>query len=221
MISKNLQHNNNTVFVYLAEFDKNVQVHTVAPAIRDEQIQRCTDTLAKQQRYCVWKLLDYALHDCYGKSVNDFNFTVSDTGKWLCNNGVHFSLSHSHNVVAVAIGNQAVGVDVEAIDKFAHHAVDDNFSKRTMTDNEQLLLRNIPSEQRAQALAEIWTQKECFFKLQDGNVFIPKAIDTTKNTFYSQFVMFNGKKYALSLAAQNKITVQTKITDAKVVFSLD
>ena len=190
---------NNTVMVYVTTFDIDVEVGEVKPSVRNGQIQRCTDVVAKLQRYCVWKLLDYALHDCYCGGVADFDLYVDGNGKWNSHNGVEFSLSHSNNVVAVAVCNHFVGVDVEAVARFANH-VDDGFATRILTDSEQLVLRDTPAELKAEALAEMWTKKESIFKLQSRSSFRPKSFDTTKMPTHFQFLTVNGEKYALSVA---------------------
>lgn len=211
---------NNTVVVYVSTFDKNLVVGDVEPAIRSEFIQRCTDTLTKQQSYAVWKLLDYALGDCCGYGVEHFHFTISDTGKWICADGVYFSLTHCNNVVSVSVCNHAVGVDIEAVASFISHVEDDIFIRRVLTESEQALFQNVSAEHKAETLAKIWTQKESIFKAQGSGAFIPKSIDTVglsgsfcdsdstcirrqvnEDSFVqSRMVVFNGERYVLSTA---------------------
>ena len=204
---------NNAVTVYISTFDSNVVVREVEPAIRNEMIQRCTDTLTKLQHYCVWQLLDYALRVCYGKGVKDCDLYVDGNGKWRCRNGVYFSLAHSNNVVAVALCNQEVGVDVELTSKFVSHANDNKFANRVLTDSEQEMLLNVSAQRRAKALAEIWTKKESVFKLQGGNSFTPKNIDTAKIATHSQFLTINGEQYALSVATNVDGSVSISTVD--------
>ena len=193
---------NSCVKVYVSAFDSGVVVGEVKPASRNEVIQRCTDTLTKQQRYCVWRLLDFALRANRGGGVDSFTFTLTDSGKWICDNGVQFSLSHCDNVVAVAVCNHAVGVDVQSVASFARQVTNADFAARVLTENEQRLLRGITSDDaRAQTLATIWTQKESFFKLHGCYSFVPKAIDTTNCCAHSQLVTLNGERYVLSVAS--------------------
>jgi hypothetical protein len=66
----------------------------------------------RKQSFFVWKLLEYALNDI---GVKSFNFSF-DNGRWfLTNNEVYFSLSHSFDMVAVAISSQFIGVDIEIV----------------------------------------------------------------------------------------------------------
>ena len=201
---------NNTVTVYVSTFDRDLVVGDVTPAARNEMIQRCSNVLTKQQSYCVWKLLDYALSDCYGYGVESCDFTT-DNGKWNCSNGVYFSLTHCNNVVAVAVGNHAVGVDIQAVASFARRVNDDGFVERILTDAEQALLLDVAAERKMETLAVMWTQKESIFKMQGSGTFVPVSIDTTDAKFrpqvgdeglvHSKIVSINGDSYALSVAA--------------------
>ena len=199
---------NNTAMVYVSTFDLDLVVGDVEPAIRNDMIQCCTDMLTRQQRYCVWKLLDIALLDCYGKGVKDFNLYINDNGKWMCDEGVYFSLSHCNNVVTVAVCNHAVGVDVEAVSNFTRHIQDDRFVKRVLTDSEQLLLRDSPAQLKAEAFAEMWTKKEALFKLHGDANFVPKSADTTTTKTHSQLLTINKEKYALSVATHIPVTIE-------------
>ena len=208
MIGKDLHFNNSTVYVYLAYFDKNVQVQPVQPAIRNQLVQRCTDTLTRQQRYCVWRLLDYALKQHCGKGVDGFSFNVSSNGKWSSNANAQFSLSHSNNVVAVAICEKAVGVDVEAVSSFADRARDEAFVNRVLNSDEHRQLAYCEVSRRGQQLALLWTHKESLFKMEDHPYFAPRSIDTTKRPAYSRLLEVDGRQYALSVAAREPFKVE-------------
>ena len=190
---------NNTVMVYVSTFDSDVAVESVEPAIRNELIQRCTNQRAKQQRYCVWRLFDYALRDCYDGGVADFDFYIDGNGKWNSHNCISFSLAHCNNVVAVAVCNHAVGIDVEAVANFTRHSASAEFSERVLADNEQLLLQDVSIDARAELLAKLWTKKESIFKLRGASAFVPKSIDTTIKPARSQLLTLD-EQYVLSVA---------------------
>ncbi|MCH5151665.1 MAG: 4'-phosphopantetheinyl transferase superfamily protein [Clostridiales bacterium] len=208
MFSKNLQFNASTVYVYVANFDKNVQVKPVQPSIRNQAIQRCTDILTRQQKYCVWQLLDYALKQHYGNGVDGFNFNVSGNGKWSCNANANFSLSHSNNVVVVAIFAHKVGVDVEAVSSFSDRSSDEAFVNRVLNNIERQQLMICEPSRRSQTLALLWTHKESVFKMEDGPYFAPKSIDTTKRPANTRLLEIDGNRYALSVATCEPVTVE-------------
>lgn len=214
MIGKDLHFNNSTVYVYLAYFDKNVQVQPVQPAIRNQLVQRCTDTLTRQQRYCVWRLLDYALKQHCGKGVDSFRFKPSENGKWSCDAPAQFSLSHSNNVVVVAISAQKVGVDIEAVSSFSDRTCDEAFVNRVLNsaERQQLMCRDPAS--RNQTFALLWTNKESVFKLGDNPYFIPKSIDTTlfaPPARSSRLLEIGGNQYALSVATRECAKVELNL----------
>ena len=195
------QFNINGADVYVAQFDKAVEVQPVLPPIRQQMIDGCQDATHKQQSYCVWLLLDYALKQKCGKGVDAFTFTVDGNGKWSSDNGVSFSLSHSENVVAVALSSKAVGVDVEAVNCKRFNA---RLADRILTENERSIYNNVTRatrEAQPRLLAEFWTAKESVFKRDGGNAFVASGIDTTSQNVACQTVTFDGETYIVSVAS--------------------
>lgn len=77
---------------------------------RKDAIEKCKNELHKKQKYCVWKLLEYALaRQGFDVPVVDFSF---EGGKWIAS-GIRFSLSHSYDYVAVAISDYPIGIDIQ------------------------------------------------------------------------------------------------------------
>ena len=179
--------------MYVAEFDANVEVQPVMPLARQAVIEQTTDPLLKRQRYCVWRLLCDALQQVTGKCADELSFTVDGNGKWRCDGCVHFSLSHSGNVVAVAVARQPVGIDVEALDDKRFNA---RLARRILTENELTLYNSVPPCERPQALVKTWTQKESLFKRDGGSIFAPKQIDTTLHQTQCQTY----KRYLVAVA---------------------
>ena len=182
--------------VFVAAFDETVEVKPVQPPIRQRVIEQCADLQTKRQRYCVWQLLDYALKKCINKGVDELTFTLDDNGKWSCN-GCHFSLSHSGNVVAVAICERAVGVDVEKLDAARFNQ---RLAERILTANEREVYDTLPFDDRPQALTQIWTAKESLFKRDGGKSFLPQTVDTTAVTTFSESVIFGCDTFIFSVA---------------------
>lgn len=181
--------------VYVAEFDENVEVAPVQPPLRNEAIEACSDPLAKRQRYCVWLLLDYALKQSAGKGVDELRFAL-DGGKWSCDGGVEFSLSHCGNVVAVAVAERPVGVDVERLDA---ERFNERLAKRILNERELTVYNSTAQEQRPQMLAAAWTQKEALFKRDGGKTFVAKEVDVASANGSSTIVTFGSGRYVLSV----------------------
>lgn len=175
-----LNRNLDGVRVYVAQFDGEVEVRPVTPSFRNAQIQSCSDRLTKLQRYCVWRLLDYALRDTYGDGVESFNLAQDENGKWRCDKGVYISLSHSGHVVAVAVSKHNVGVDIELAERFAErqHATRKNLAERILCEREIAKYNEENPLLQDQLLLSFWVKKESLFKLDGGRVFVPSSFDT-------------------------------------------
>ena len=183
--------------VFVAEFDEGVEVKSVQPPIRNEMIARTADPHLKRQRYCVWRLLDYALRQTVGKGVDELSFEIDGNGKWSADCGVRFSLSHSGNVVAVAVGDLPVGVDVERLDEKRFNA---RLARRILTEGELALYNNVPPDKRPQALVKTWTKKEAVFKRDGGKAFTPNAIDTLLNKAHCEIVTVGDDEYVVAVS---------------------
>lgn len=195
-----IQHFNiNEADVYVAQFDYSVKVQPVLPDIRQQAIEECTNPLTRLQRYCVWQLLDHALKKRVGMGVDMFNFTVDANGKWHCDQDVHFSLSHSGFVVAVAVCDRPVGIDVDEVGRFSKFTNDDKFVKRVLTEDEQKEFQNVSPERRAEFLAQRWVRKESIFKRDGGEKFTPNQISTVDVREGGSPLEFDGEKYVLSV----------------------
>ncbi len=147
---------------------------------REEFVFSINDGNRKKQSFFVWKLLEYALNDMGIKS-SAFDF---DNGRWfLTNNEIHFSLSHSFDLVAVAISNDFIGVDIEMLsDKLL------KLQKHYCKGNEE--------KPCVKYLAECFAKEEAGFKAQ-------KVMDN--KTF---FVKDNSEReYCLSVSTNEVIEI--------------
>lgn len=138
------------------------------PNVRKIYVDNITDLTRKKQSLYVWLLLEYAVN------LNYANFSIS----YSQNNGVfceqtnrfNFSLSHSSDIVAVAISDKLVGVDVEKC------------------SNKILRLKNKPEFINCSNIEELtlqWTKKESLFKCKEGNNFYYKnIIDEVDNKYF-------------------------------------
>ena len=158
--------------VYIARAEDMGEITDVTPPQRNAEIERMRDKTAKAEKFAVWKLLEFAVRDSFGKELSECSPKKSLGGKWSCE-GLCFSLSHSGGVVAVAVSNADVGVDVEHIGRF----------RETHTDEKLLKLAShigadiANADDRHLAFLYAWTRKECIFKKLGRGVFVPSRID--------------------------------------------
>jgi 4'-phosphopantetheinyl transferase len=75
--------------------------------------------------------------------------------------GVHFNLSHSGDMVFVAVAPTDVGIDIERIDR----AIDLwGVAESVFSGSEIEMLRNTPPSDRHDAFFSLWTRKEAYLK---------------------------------------------------------
>lgn len=185
--------------VYVASIPQNTKLSKLPalyPPIRQKEIDACGSEKVQREKYYAWKLLEYALDRTFGKKMKKLNFVKEDNGRWSCE-GCEFSLSHSHNAVAVAISRKRVGVDVEL---FAPPRVQ-GVAEKILNDEEFALYQT--AEDKDAFLLEKWTQKECIFKRFDERAYLPKQTDTAQNKTVSRRIFVGNEEYFLSVASDD------------------
>lgn len=93
-------------------------------------------------------------------------FVIEDGGgeaPYLARNPwkLHFNVSHSHDCVAVAVGGEALGVDIEWLDQAGDWST---LAEVCFHPQERAYLEALPRGERAEAFAGIWTRKEARIK---------------------------------------------------------
>lgn len=116
-------------------------------------------------------LLRRKLGECLNRPPRSLRLEAGAQGKpRLPAKEIEFNLSHSGSVVALAISEDEVGIDIER--------------QRTFEDAEQLLenhftgdeirwFRQHPDAERAVAFLTLWTRKEALYKAMGKGLFLP------------------------------------------------
>jgi phosphopantetheine--protein transferase-like protein len=180
--------------VYVAPVPSFIKIEPVYPALRDNEICACSNQTVKSEKYCVWKLLEYAIKSALNKDITQFSFTKNASGKWECKD-FEFSLSHSKGVVAVAISNKKVGVDIEQYREMA-----EGIENKILTDEEKREFVAIADSARNDYLLKKWTQKESIFKCHQG-ASQPLRINTLRFEVVSKTLHVQEAAYCLSVAS--------------------
>lgn len=178
--------------VYYAPLPEVLGRRGIFPPERETYILQTPNPLLQRQRYYVWLLLDYALTNSFQRGVYEMNVTQTEHGTWI-SPFCHFSLSHSDNAVAVAVGTSPVGVDIQKrITKL-------DISKHILTPEEETAFStsNNPSD----FLTELWTKKESIFKAGNALRFQPKTLCANAHYTATRWLDINGERYALSVSA--------------------
>lgn len=160
---------------------------------RKKELENIKNEEVKKQKFYVWKLLETALEKYLNYDLADIKFTHLPNGKWICNK-CHFSLSHSDNVVAVAISDKPVGVDIQLQKELENINL---FKKHLLNENE---MKRVPDNY----LLETFAMKEAMFKESNEVNFIPSHFDilnTEKCKFYNLTIA--NKTYKLAVCCDN------------------
>ncbi len=166
---------------------------------RREYLEGIQNPAKRRASHAVWALLECAMRKTYNLDPSTLNFTLSPTGKWVCDD-ISFSLSHSANTVAVAISSSEVGVDIQEI-----KPLKEGVERAILNEYELPLFYGLEGKDRSEYLIKLFTQKEAIFKLLGGKNFIPSSIQVGQFSIYSQKI----GDYFLSVATKesNKIEV--------------
>ena len=182
-------------------------IEKVYPTERQEYIQSTSNEVLRNQRYFIWKLLEYALKNSFGFDFKEMKFNLNEQGRWECDK-CYFSLSHSNNVVAVAVSDSLVGVDIES----SNRSVSDTLYKKILTDKEISEYINMEKSEQKNYLIKKWTAKESLFKMGESKVFHPKELQNDRKV-YTNTIILNDIAFCYSVTNDNieKLRVFTNI----------
>ena len=183
--------------VFYAKIPKNVLPPTPHCIARKLEIDACNSEKVKREKAFVWALLEFALETLYSLSPDDVVFTKTEQGKWLCEN-FHFSLSHSKNVVAVALSSAPVGIDVQTV-----LPTRESLAKKILSKDEFDNFLNLSVTEKDLFFTRVWTEKESAFKASnENNIFASNTNDDL--SFTTKKLDIENDVYLLTVATQNK-----------------
>ncbi len=213
LVMKNAQTQQNRLHVYLCKLANSVgKVDNVA---RQQQIDHCNNLQVKLEKYTSWQLLNYAMQRFCKKSARQMQVFQNDVGKWVCD-GCYFSISHNNGIVAVAIGDDKVGVDLQKqelwrfdqllFDRIAHQNEWDfvqnvaNQQSQPSKDDKNVAENFQTEEQFHKYVLSLWCKKEALFKQGNNAKFVPNQIDTTQSNFVQYQLNFDNQPFLLEVA---------------------
>lgn len=176
-------YNTNKCNIYLykisnEDFISEKDINSIYPELRKKELKKIKNEKKLKEKYYSWEVLKIAIMNSYGYEFNKIGFSKSDNGKWECDK-CFFSISHSNDVIAIAISNHNVGIDIEYIDKFKDKFSDveilNKFARRISNEFDETIDSN-NYESKLIDVVKIWTTKESIFKLNGSNGFIPNKI---------------------------------------------
>lgn len=183
------------VDVYVALIPKQIELTPLYPIERQQEIDNIKNEKMKCQKWCSWKLLEYAMERSFGIGMNEAAFFKSDNGKWESDT-FEFSLSHCDGAVAVAVAKRSVGVDIEKNRSFKC----DNLFDKILNEKEKAVYLKKDECERQGFLLKKWTAKESLFKRDGGKTFLPREHDTLSGNVFTKRLTLGTDEYVLSVA---------------------
>lgn len=153
-------------------------------------------------------LLRVAIHQDLNIENNDIEFDTNSYGKphLINDQDYHFNISHTHNMIAVAISHNSVGVDVEKI-----REIDMGISKRFFTEREQNYIEK-SQDDLYERFFEIWTKKEAYMKNTGKGLSVPlNSFDVTGKSLSEHFFTVGYGKYIINLYGVEKNIAPTTV----------
>lgn len=131
-----------------------------ASAERRESVARFRHVSDKNRSLWAELFARWRLAEAAGVPVSEVEIAHDEKGKpfWL-GGSLSLSISHSGNYIAVAVGQEAVGVDVEKKRKAAPAV-----AKRWFRLEENTLLESLSEAERSRLFFRLWTMKEAALK---------------------------------------------------------
>lgn len=137
-------------------------------AYRRDKVMRLRFRHGRNASLAAGVLLAYVLDEYAGVDERDCAYVMGDRGKprIVCGTDVHFSLSHTDNLVGVMVGCAPCGIDVERIRSFPESIV-----KRIFSDDDRAVYMSFDDErERDLYCAKVWTRREAYGKMTGDGV---------------------------------------------------
>lgn len=198
----NKQHPHQQIYVYVARYPFETTDNFIPQARRDE-IDNCGDRDVANSKYYAFKLLELALKEVYNVGLSESKLVRAANGKWT-SSVCELSISHSNDIVAVAVSDLPVGVDVERINPARF---DDRLQMRIFTQAERLYANAMTDDERRLYANRIWTIKESEFKRQGGASFVASTIESASVVSDVKRLVSNGAKYYITAVGENGIDI--------------
>ena len=179
------------------------KIEKVLPKERFDEINGCLDEKVKREKYFVWKLLELALRNATGVNPDFTRFYKGVNGKWQAQ-GVEFSLSHSNGVVAVAISDKPVGIDLQVIKPLKN----DRLIEKIFTEKELEKINALSGQEKTARIIEKWAEKESDFKRVGGDNFLTYIRDNRAVSGFSARVTLPNGDYVVAVSGEGEVEMK-------------
>lgn len=191
--------------VYVATVDRFSSFKKL-PKYAKNELKSVTNQSLMAQKRASYGLLECALEASFKLPLDIKSMFKDERGKPHLKDKF-FSVSHTSELVCVAVSGVNIGVDIEEIKE---HVSLDRTRSHIALDGEEATT--------VDEMIALWTKKEAIFKFDDAIAsYNPSKIDTSKYQSKTSFLQYNGKKYALSLASSIVSNVNVILLDGEAL----
>lgn len=183
--------NQNQIYVYFGKVES-ANEPSPLPKYQQEKIEKSANLSVINQKVSAYRLLKRAVSEKFGIDDDFSDISLTKAGKPVSPKYC-FSISHTKELVAVAISKSDVGIDIEKVNPKRDFQ---KIKKIFLHENENLLLQSIDD------VTQLWVKKESIFKLLDKSTFLPQNIDTQAFNTQIKEISFEGDKFYLAVATQ-------------------
>ena len=182
----------------VSDLSIDTEILKTLPDIRVDKINKLQNNKEKVLSYGASLLINkYVLNG--DKSA----YFVDSNGKPYSTTGLEFNLSHSDNMIILAVSENKIGCDIQ---KFSERNFE-RMAKFVFHKNEVVLLKF--ADNKADTFLKLWTKKEAFLKLI-GTGFTKNATDIdlskdkyTENSKEYYFFHWKADDYYISICTEN------------------
>lgn len=200
------------VYYHIVQSFEEYDEEKLFPLVSESQLVNIKRYVFKEDRirsFIGKRLLDIV----FGSKVGD-RLVFTKYGKPLLPGEKNFSISHSGNIVALAVSDNKVGIDIEQCLPTDIQAFLPYFS-----ENEKYLLNS--ADDRVKSFFSIWTKKEAILKAKSiGINDYMKNLDTCSQQEYNLIEMNLSDSYICHLAHQHT-NYEIKKIDFTMLSNLD
>lgn len=159
-------------------------------------------------------LVRYLICDNLKIKNNEIKFTYNKYGKPFLKDyiGLEYNISHSNQLVVCAIGDYAVGTDIEYIKNVELGAANYLFEK-----HEYEVFNNLPEHKKLDYFYSMWTLKESFIKAKGLGLSIPmNSFSINRDSEKDIYCIYENCKYYFreySISKDYKLSICSKLKD--------
>lgn len=142
-------------------------------------------------------LLRVILCTRFGFENTNITFERDSNGKpYLTNKEVHFNISHSKDLVAVAVSRQNIGVDLEKIRDVNVKLIERYFTEK---EKQYISINKINWQTR---FFEVWTKKEALLKMSGLGLRV--KLDELETREFATVKTFNLDEFVISVCSEDQ-----------------